>query len=125
VLCIGILPACITYINKPRSCHTSYLGMELGNNPNPSYKMSIENKSSSPFILLFPLFFKFVTYKKNYQTMPVLDKFPPHFTQRTVQYNFPYLSIRFVIDQNRYFLNCDIVFFYLPRKWQYLKSIVV
>ena len=43
--------------------------------------------------------------------MPVLEKFPPHFTQSTAQYNFTYLSIRFVIDQNRYFLNCEIQYF--------------
>ena len=41
----------------------------------------------------------------------------PHFTHLTVQYNFtPYLCNRFVIDQNRKFLNCEISYFrsYLP-----------
>jgi hypothetical protein len=57
--------------------------------------------------------------------MPVLESSLPHFTQRTVQYKFTYLTS----DLNRLksiFLKLrDIVFFYLIRKWQYLKSLVV
>jgi len=43
--------------------------------------MSKESNSSSPFTLLLSVGFKFVTTlkKKNYQTMPVLEKFPSSF----------------------------------------------